>query len=75
MANVGVFDLQSERNRVRLIRGRRFRRIILLLLLYRVRVPARSTQWGECNIDESVFRSRDKRQKYADPVEYIIINL
>lgn len=34
IANVGVFDLQSERMRVRLIRGRRFR----ILLLYHVSV-------------------------------------
>jgi len=34
IVNVGVFDLQSERMRVRLIRRRRFR----ILLLYHVRI-------------------------------------
>lgn len=43
IVNVGVFDLQSGRNRVRLIRGRRFR----ILLLYHVRVPVFRLSGGE----------------------------
>jgi len=38
IVNVGVFDLQSERMRVRLIRRRRFRIPTYYILLYPVRI-------------------------------------
>jgi len=87
IANVGVFDLQSERMRVRLIRGRRFR--ILLLYHVRVRLSGGGKLLMNLSLSFCLFLClchplslyltggflKKNEKKYVDMIEYYVITI